>query len=55
MTSPELPPIKCKCGATLDDRGRCPALCEPLPQPQPAYTGPAIIGATHIGRMARNA
>ena len=27
--------VKCKCGAKRDDRGICPALCEP-PQPPAA-------------------
>jgi hypothetical protein len=44
--------VKCKCGAKLDDRGRCPALCEPLRPPLPKYTGPTIIGLTHVGRLA---
>jgi hypothetical protein len=46
-------PAKCKCGVKLDDRGVCPALCEPLQPPLPKYTGPTTIGLTHVGRMAR--
>lgn len=43
----------CKCGARLDRRGICPALCEPLEQPQPPYRGPQVVGRTHLGRIAR--
>lgn len=42
-----------KCGAVLDKAGVCPALCKPPASPPPPYTGPAVIGLTHIGRMAR--
>jgi hypothetical protein len=52
VTTLDAPPVRCKCGALLDVRGKCPALCEPLPLPQPSYEGPTIIGLTHIGRMA---
>ncbi len=43
----------CKCGADLDKKGVCPALCEPVPQPPPVYTGPTVVGSTHIGRLAQ--
>ena len=42
----------CKCGAKLGRSGKCPALCEPVPEPPPKYTGPERIGFTHIGRLA---
>jgi len=41
------------CGAQLDKAGKCPALCHPPAAPAPKYDGPALIGCTHIGRMAR--
>lgn len=43
--------LKCKCGAWLGRYGKCPALCEPVPQPPPIYTGPKVIGSTHLGRL----
>lgn len=43
---------RCKCGAGLDRKGRCPALCEPVPAPPPEYTGPKVVGSTHIGKLA---
>lgn len=42
----------CRCGAPLGRSGRCPALCEPVPEPPPPYTGPALIGLSHVGRLA---
>lgn len=42
-----------RCGVPLGRRGKCPALCEPVPSPPPVYVGPAVVGQTHIGRMAR--
>ena len=41
----------CKCGAMLGRSGACPALCEPVPEPPPKYTGPAVVGSTHIGSL----
>lgn len=46
-------PDYCRCGARLGRRGKCPALCEPVPLPQPAYIGPLVVGRTHIGRLAQ--
>jgi hypothetical protein len=47
------PPGGCDhCGEQLGRNGKCPALCEPLPLPQPKYTGPLVVGSTHIGRLA---
>lgn len=43
----------CKCGARLGRTGKCPALCEPVPEPTPKYTGPLVVGGTHLGRLAR--
>ena len=43
----------CRCGAPLGRSGKCPALCEPVPAPPPAYTGPPVVGSTHVGRMTR--
>lgn len=42
-----------KCGAALGRSGKCPALCEPVPTPAPRYTGPLVIGRTHLGRLSR--
>ncbi len=42
----------CKCGAALGRSGKCPALCEPVPQPPPKYDGPAVVGRTHTSRLA---
>jgi hypothetical protein len=56
-TSPS-PPVTelrdghCKCGVQLGRNGKCPALCEPVPDAPPVYTGPLVIGRTHIGRLA---
>lgn len=44
---------KCKCGATLGREGKCPRLCEPVPQPPPVYTGPMVVGLTHIGKIGK--
>jgi hypothetical protein len=44
-----------RCGVPLGRNGKCPALCEPVPARPPAYTGPRLVGRTHIGRMARAA
>lgn len=45
-------PGYCKCGAQLGRSGKCPALCEPVPQPAPKYTGPLVVGRTHMSRLA---
>lgn len=47
-----VPPF-CKCGTRLGRSGKCPALCEPAEQPSPKYIGPAVVGGTHIGNIAR--
>jgi hypothetical protein len=39
-----------KCGAGLRRNG-CPALCEPVEDPAPQYTGPALVGRTHTQRL----
>jgi hypothetical protein len=44
-------PWHCKCGARLGRSGKCPALCEPVPEPPPRYTGPKVVGHTHLGRI----
>lgn len=43
--------FKCACGATLGRDGKCPALCQPVPEPLPKYTGPAVIGLSHTARL----
>ena len=48
----EMPPL-CKCGTRLGRTGKCPALCEPVEVPPPKYTGPAVIGGTHLGNLVR--
>ena len=45
--------LECKCGAKLDKQGRCPALCQPVKSPPPKYDGPAIVGQTHLGQIAK--
>jgi hypothetical protein len=45
-------PSVCKCGAPLGRSGKCPALCEPVPQPAPKYDGPAVVGRSHTARLA---
>lgn len=48
-----VPPGGCQnCGEMLGLNGKCPALCEPVPTPPPVYTGPVIVGSTHLGRLA---
>lgn len=42
-----------KCKAPLGRGGKCPRLCEPVEVTQ-AYVGPAVIGGTHIGNIARS-
>jgi hypothetical protein len=51
MTSQDKP--RCaRCGATLGRTGKCPALCTPVPAPLPHYRGAAVIGRSHVGRLA---
>lgn len=40
-----------RCGARLGRSGKCPALCEPIPENPPKYTGPERVGRTHLGRL----
>jgi hypothetical protein len=42
----------CKCCAKLGRNGKCPALCEPVTEPAPKYHRPAVVGLTHLGRLA---
>jgi len=46
---------RCNCGAVLGRYGKCPALCEPVPDPAPRYSGPMVVMPspkhTHTGRL----
>jgi hypothetical protein len=42
----------CKCGTRLGRSGKCPALCESVPDDPPIYTGPERVGRTHLARLA---
>jgi hypothetical protein len=42
------------CGTPKGRSGKCPALCEPVEQPAPEYTGESVIGRTHIGNIVRS-
>ncbi|UGY15150.1 hypothetical protein HAP48_0042600 [Bradyrhizobium septentrionale] len=39
------------CSAPLGRHGKCPALCEPVENPEP-YRGPTKVGRTHMARLA---
>jgi hypothetical protein len=43
-----------QCGVRLGRSGKCPALCEPVEQPAPKYTGAPMIGRTHLGNIVRS-
>ena len=43
---------RCKCGAELGRGGKCPALCEPVPENPEPYKGPLKVGRTHTGLLS---
>lgn len=54
MSKKEKVVVYCGCGAKLDPKGLCPALCTPIIGPQPRYTGPIVAGQrTHLGKLGK--